>query len=287
MTEVNQQQVQQTQPTHQESQGAVNNNFSIPEPYQGKDWAKSIKTADDLWKLTDNAQSLIGKRPAGIPSSDAPDEEWNKFYNALGRPEKPDLYQLPDIEGLPEGADLSPYKQKAASIAHEVGLSPKQAEKLWNLYIKEELGAVSKTKEAQEAKQKELDAEYDKITAEVFGDKYDVSAKAAQDLITRHVPEEMIEAYQSLADNPKAMAAVIKALSGANEEIAKLKKEYGAEGTITSGSQTTGQSIEDIRKELATLRTSKEARDFTHPDNKKTMDRIAELSGAVKQHYSK
>jgi hypothetical protein len=70
-------------------QEQASNDFSIPESYQDRGWAKDIKSQEDLWKLTDNAQSLIGKRPAGIPTADAPQEEWDKFYQALGRPEQP------------------------------------------------------------------------------------------------------------------------------------------------------------------------------------------------------
>jgi hypothetical protein len=279
-----QQQPTQSQPVSQEQPA---NSFAVPEAYAGKDWAKSIKSPDDLWKLTDNAQSLIGKRPAGIPAPDAPDEEWTKFYNAAGRPEKPDAYKFSPIEGVPEGLDLTPIQQKAANILHQAGLNQKQADKVYQLFLKEELAAADQSKAQIEEKQKALDAEYDKVVSKVFGDKYDTAAKAAQDLIVKYVPEEMRGAYEQLADSPKAMAAVIKALEGAHSEIQKLHKEYGAEGKITSGAQTTGQSIDDVRQELAKLRTSKEARDFTHPEHKKIMARIDDLSGVVKSHYSK
>lgn len=274
----------QSQPVSQEQPA---NSFAVPEAYASKDWAKGIKSPDDLWKLTDNAQSLIGKRPAGIPAPDAPEEEWNKFYNAAGRPERPDAYKFSQIDGLPEGFDLAPIQQKAANILHQAGLNQKQADKVFNLFLKEELAAAGQTKAQYEEKQKALDAEYDKTVAEVFGDRYDAAAKAAQELIVKHVPEEMRGAYEQLADNPKAMVAVIKALEGAQSEIQKLHKEYGVEGKITSGAQTTGQSIDEVRQELAKLRTSKEARDFTHPEHKKVMARIDDLSGVVKSHYSK
>jgi hypothetical protein len=261
--------------------------FAVPDAYKGKGWTESVKSVDDLWKLNDNAQSLIGKRPAGIPSADAPTEEWDKFYAAAGRPEKPEAYQFSDVEGIPEGADLGPIKEKAATILHKAGLTQKQADEVWKLYLGSELAAVGEGKAAMEAKQAELDKEFDKVTAEMFGDSYDTAAKSAQELIIRHVPEEARGAYEALADNPKAMAVVIKALSGASAEIEKVKKEYGAEGKITSGDQSASISIDEARKELAALRISKEAKDFTDPKNKATIARIDELSGMVSRHYQK
>lgn len=274
-------QIQTEQNTNVPSQPS----FSVPEAYQDRGWAKDIKSPDDLWKLTDNAQSLIGKRPAGIPTADAPEEEWQKFYNAAGRPDSPDKYTLPDVEGLPEGLDLGPQKQTATKILHEAGLTQKQAEKVWSLYMKAELEAVGGAKAQSEEAQKALDAEFDQVTQKVFGDKYDASAKAAQDMINAYVPDELKDAYGALGDNPKALAAVISALSGAKAEIDKVKAEYGAEGSITSGAQTTSASIEDVRSELANLRISQAARDFTHPDHKKSMQRIEELTGQVNRHY--
>ena len=88
--------------------------FSIPDKYKDAGWAKDIKSSEDLWKMNANAQSLIGKRPAGIPSNDASEEEWEKFYNTLGRPEEPSAYKFSDIEGLPEGVDLTSHTEKFA-----------------------------------------------------------------------------------------------------------------------------------------------------------------------------
>jgi hypothetical protein len=283
----NQAPVQTQAPAPQAAPESASPSFAVPEPYQSKDWAKGIKSADDLWKLTDNAQSLIGKRPAGIPAADAPDAEWNKFYDALGRPESPDKYQFSDIEGIPEGLDLGGIKQKAAQILHEAGIPQKQADKVFQKFIAAELEAAGKTKESWEAKQKELDAEFDKLAKDTFGDKYDSAAKAAQDLIVKYVPEGIRGAYEEVSQNPKALTAVIAALNGAHQEIAEIKRKYGAEDKLNSGTQTASASIDDVRKELAQLRTSQAARDFTHIDNKKTMARIDELAGMVQRHYNK
>ena len=279
------QNVQQSEPS-QTQQPSNDTGFSVPDTYKDRGWVEKIKSPDDLWKTLDNAQSLLGKRPAGIPAADAPDQEWDKFYNAAGRPEKPDLYKFSDPEGIPEGVDLSPFKQKAAAILHGAGLNQKQADKVWQMFMKEELSASSSNKAAIEAKNKELDAEFDKLTQEHFGDKRDDIAASVQDFISNNVPEGIRGAYAELADNPKALVALQAGIHAAMKEVDKIRKEYGAEGKLTTGEQTGSQSIDDVRTELAKLRISPAARDFTHADHKKTMERISELSGLVKKAYS-
>jgi len=272
-----------TQPSQEQSQPS---SFAVPEAYATKEWAKGVKSPDDLWKMTDNAQSLIGKRPAGVPAPDAPDSEWDKFYAAAGRPEKADGYKFPDVEGLPEGFDLAPIKSKAADILHGAGLNQKQAEKVFQMFMKAELDAANGNKTQLTEHQKALDAEFDKVVKEHFGDKFETAQQVALDFVSKHVPEGLRSAYSEIADNPKALAALIAATNAAHNEIEKVKKEYGVEGKITSGDQSSSESIEDVRKELATLRTSKEAKDFLNPNHKKTMERINELSGKVSKHYS-
>lgn len=250
---------------------------------------EKITTAENpseaLWKTLDNAQSLIGRK--SIPAPDAPDDQWQQYYNQL-RPESADKYNLPDIEGMPEGADLSAQKTRAMGLFHKVGLSQKQAEALWKDYLTEELQGVNQLKTQQQAQEAALDKEFDEISAKVFGDKYSEKEQAAQEMIRQHVPEELRPALDDVAKNPKALAAVISALSAASEQIAKVKAEYGAEDKISgNGGQIASSSLEDMRKELAALRTSQAARDFTHPDNRKTLDRINALSGTVQRALNK
>jgi ribosomal protein L29 len=257
-------------------------NFSIPEEYADRGWAEKIKSPDDLWKSYDNAQSLLGKRPAGVPQPDAPDEEWDKFYAAAGRPESPDKYALSDIQGVPEGTDLTPFKQKASSILHAAGLNQKQADRVWQQYIQEELKTAGESKASYEARTKELDAEFDKLTKEHFGDKFDQANASALEM-AKNLPEQFRSVIAEA--QPKEQVALIAALNYAKGEIDKVKAEYGKEGSLSSGGGVTPQNIEETRKELATLRTSQAAKDFLHADHKTTMARINELSGSVALYY--
>lgn len=246
--------------------------FTVPDAYATKGWAKDIKSSDDLWKLTDNAQSLIGKRAA--PAPDAPAEEWNNYMRQLGMPEQPDAYQLGDIEGLPEGFDVGQYKTQAQQLMHKAGLTQRQADALWKEYIQTELGA------AQQATA-DLDKRYDELTAKHFGDKYSEIEGVAQEAIKAFVPEELRGSISSAP--PEVMTAMLALAANAKAEIDRVKREFGAEGKLASGESAPSAGIQETRQELAALRSSKEATDPTNPKYKETRARIEDLSNTVRR----
>ena len=260
------------------------NSFAIPDDYKDRGWAEKIKSNDDLFKAYDNAQSLIGKRPAGIPSQDASDDEWNQFYKAMGRPDEPN-YQFTDPEGLPEGFDPTPFKEQAAKILHEAGLTPKQADKVYNEYLKMELESTGSQQEQSAEQQKALDEQYDQLTKEHFGEDAEKYETLLKEDFSKHVPQSLKETFAKLADMPDVLTALMAYTKGKQGEIERVKKEYGQEGSVTTGSQTTGQSIDEVRRELATLRTSKEARDFTNPKYNEAQERIKALQESVQRYY--
>lgn len=246
--------------------------FTVPEAYASKGWAKDIKSPDDLWKLTDNAQSLIGKRAA--PAPDAPAEEWTNYMKQLGMPEKPEGYTLSDIEGVPEGMDLAPFKQQAQQLMHKAGLTPRQAEALWKEYVGTELGAMSKAQE-------DANKIYSELTTKHFGDKISEVEAVAQEAIKAFVPEELRAAISKAPSD--ALVAMQALAINAKAEIDRVKKEYGAEGNLPSGEAAPTANIEQTRKELAALRSSKDATDPTSPKYKETRAKIEEMSAAVRR----
>ncbi len=263
--------------------------FSVPETYKGEGWAQNIKSNDDLWGQFANAQTLIGKRPAGIPTQEAPAEEWEKFYAAKGRPETPDKYQFESkFEGLPADIDLSEWEGKAKVFFHKLGLSPKEAQQAWSDYIGMEIdgykGHQAKTAESKAT----LDKEFDELTAKLWGDKYkDVEAKSLE-TIKAAVPDELKDAIPYIAENPKALAATIKLVEHAEaqsaalrNELAEVKKKYGVEDKLNSGTQTGSTSKDDVVKNLTDLNMKVRTLDPFSPERKKAMSDIEELRGQL------
>jgi hypothetical protein len=73
------------------------------------------------------AQRLVGSQDrVSRPKPDAPPEDWDKFYNTLGRPESPDQYDLGDFTP-PEGLPWSESQQRELTQRmHKLGLTNEQ-----------------------------------------------------------------------------------------------------------------------------------------------------------------
>lgn len=266
------QEAQETQAV--DSSPAQTPTFSVPQEYADREWTSNIKSQDDLWKQFANSQELIGRRPAGIPTADAAPEEWDKFYAAAGRPDDPSGYELSAVDGLPEGADIAPFADMAAPILHAAGLSKSQAAEVWKGYLELETKAALERSAA-------MDAQFDELSSKYFGDNFESVSASAQKFLV----DVLDEGLRTEAANatPAQQIAMITVADNAMKRIAEIEKKYGAEGSITPGEQTAPNSIEDVRLELAKLRTSEAVRDFTHPDHKKSIARIEQLSEVVRR----
>ena len=260
------------------------NSFSVPEEYADRGWAKTIKSQEDLYKAFDNSQSLLGKRPAGIPEKDAPQEEWDKFYTTLGRPETPDGYELTDsFEGLPEDLDISSGRAKAAELAHKIGLSPEKANELWEGYMAMELEALQ-GQEAQKAElEANLDKEFDDLGNKMFGDQFEHAMKKAQEHLKDILPEELGDITKDLADRPKALIALIKMANTSQEQVAKVKQEYGAEDSLKSGEQSAAVSIHEINAKLADAKSRYTKAPVFSPERQVIQDEIDSLRSQLKK----
>ena len=60
-----------------------------------------------------NLEKLVGGEKVPLPKGDTDNEGWERVYKALGRPAKPEDYQLPDLE--------------SAQAYHKLGLTGRQA----------------------------------------------------------------------------------------------------------------------------------------------------------------
>lgn len=133
----------------------------------------SIQDVNGLAKGYVHAQRMVGADKVVIPKEDASPDEFNEFYNRLGRPEKYEISR-PD---LPQGLEYNTEMEGAMlQLMHESGLSQAQAQKLYSGYM-EYIGKghndMSVGREAQIA-------EWDQEIRRDFGAAYDERVNAAQ-----------------------------------------------------------------------------------------------------------
>lgn len=142
---------------------------------------ESVKDFKGLAKQFVDSQKMIGGS-VRVPKDDAPQEEWDKFYQKLGRPESADGYKFP----LPE-VDHGQWNEKAVAsfkkAAHGLGLTPRQAQGLMHMYADMERQAVKERQGGTSTRIEELKTEWGEAfknnlaiaksaTRQIFGQKF-------------------------------------------------------------------------------------------------------------------
>ena len=108
----------------------------LPQDYANSPVIQSYEdTKDGLNAVVRSAldlKKMLGHEKVLIPKGKDDTQGWEMFSKAMGVPDKPESYNLPDVE-MPDtkvGFD----KGKFAEIVHQNKLTPDQAKSLWNSY---------------------------------------------------------------------------------------------------------------------------------------------------------
>ncbi len=203
--------------------------------------AKQWKSADDAIKSYRDLEAHASKA-VKVPGEEATAEDWNAFYDKMGRPESPDKYELKlNTEAVPQDF---PYDEKSAiefrTWAHEAGLNPKQAQILHDKFVAHQAGGFTSMREA--AVKAEGDA-HRAITA-TWGDpdtdgykhnlEYASRAISQLGLKDSLVKGGILSQQGSVLDPKMAFA------------LAKVGKEmYGEDSTATSANGTLNNPFSD------------------------------------------
>jgi hypothetical protein len=259
----------------------------VPAELKEKPWMQDILKAENpterFFKDFEGLQTKLVQRVDGAPKPDAPKEEWDKFYNALGRPETPDGYEFKDLE-LPEedkpigefikAGQSDEFIKDVKSLLHSKGLTAKQAQELVNeydlLYIKHNKEFFNQAISAQ----KEMQLDYEKHFKEFFGERAEGVQDIGRKLMEETLPAELKPMIKS-ADS-KTLALIAAVLDGVNT---KYIKEDGGFNKDTIG--TTARSEAEIRAEGIKLMTTPEYNDPTHPQHEAVKAKVKSLYASL------
>jgi hypothetical protein len=223
----------------------------------------NIPDVPTLAKNYVNQQELIGRKGIILPKEND-DNDLNRFYNQLGRPEDPTKYDTNNIV-LPE--DMKSYLKPESiesfkTLAHKYGLTQKQFE------------GIAKEKTAMEINSvKSIFAEAEKIKTEginqlmnEWGSNYNSKVTQAKDaMIASGIDPQ--EAEKMISD-PK----LIKSFS-------KIGELIGGDSLRGANSGPKQMSIDDIKTEISSMIDDKESplHDGGHRDHKAYLSRLHEL----------
>ncbi len=178
----------------------------LPDDIKAAPSLSKYKDVGDLAKAYVNAEKLIGRGGVVIPKDGDAPEVTAKFRAAMGVPEKPEDYAIKPPEGLPESIWSEASAKEFQGWAHELGLSPKQAQQLAEKYAghalaaRDAIGLTPDGKPAEEA----LRAEW--------GREFDTRKQQAQQAVKEFGGPELVEFLQrtGLGNNPAMVRAWAK-----------------------------------------------------------------------------
>lgn len=206
----------------------------LPDDLKQNDTFKSFKTVGDfakshletMAKLTDVEKKLEDYVPK-LPD-DATDEEKALYYEALGRPEKPDQYEFEgEDKNAPEWTNL--WK----GTFHSLGLTKDQAKKLSGAFNTQIQAMV---KAHNEGLQKEMKDAEQKLRSEM-GDKYDTNVELAKRMTTKHLGTEFDKTFENIP--AEARFGVVRLLLKVAALTGEDRSPQGVNGGRVNGGTST------------------------------------------------
>jgi len=171
---------------------------ALPEDMQNNESLSKFSNVEALAGSYINAEKMIGKDTLTIPTTD---DEWEKVYSQLGRPEEASKYELQTPENMPKDFSIDPEMQDAFKAkAFEAGLNQKQIESLnswyWETSGKMYQDLTDGATKAEEKASEEL--------KKSWGERYDVNLTMAQRALDKFGDENFAQYLDDsgLGNNP-------------------------------------------------------------------------------------
>jgi len=208
------------------AQGGSGNGFMemIPEDLREHPSLSPIKDVGNLARSFVNAQKLIGADKIPFPTNPT-EEDLSNIYSRLGRPETPEGYEFA-TDGNVITEDVA---AEYAGVAHQLGLSPKQAAGILDYYK----GSVGQTTEQMEQLAQEQAEQTTNELKREWGSAFENKVAAAKGIIEQFAGLDMLQ--MRLEDGTKIgnHPAFIKAFAA----IGDFKSTVTSEDTINDGTR--------------------------------------------------
>tara|TARA_R100001015_G_C4593870_1_gene149185 strand:+ start:48 stop:920 length:873 start_codon:yes stop_codon:yes gene_type:complete len=153
------------------------------------------KDANEVGKYIKELQSFAGKK-GDIPKSDASQEEWDAFYNKLGRPEDVDGYDFTIGDEFTKvvGEESVPFFENAVEEFKQeifkIGATAEQAEDLVDWYLGFVANSIEEDNKAVEENIETMESQLRKE----WGDSYDGMMNGIEVMLKANgMPEENVE----------------------------------------------------------------------------------------------
>ena len=167
---------QVTQPVLDDKQKFIE---SLPEDLRQDPNMLKFNNYGDMAKSYIGLSKLMGADKNDIlrvPKPEADEKEWNEYYQKLGRPEAPDKYALPKIEGVEFNEDVL---KQFRELAYKNGMTAKQFESVMGWYAPMAQSILQQQKESMVNAEKNVKEELKKE----WGAAYEQKVNKIDDII--------------------------------------------------------------------------------------------------------
>ena len=222
---------------------------SLPEDLRMDPSIANQPSVESMGRSYVSAQRMVGLDKIAVPTEHSTDEEWTQVFDKLGRPESPEGYDL-QMNNVPEGLEANPQLVDwFAGTAHEIGLTPRQAQALadrYNVMAGEVEQSPDELAIAAEAKEQEgvrsLQREYGKA--------FDSKIGTAKAVLNQYGGDDLLgmrlEDGTALASNP----SLVRTLVNIGDFMQNKLGEDTLRGAKTGGNAMTPA---DAQRELNTV----------------------------------
>tara|TARA_R100000951_G_scaffold116773_2_gene130671 strand:+ start:11631 stop:12437 length:807 start_codon:yes stop_codon:yes gene_type:complete len=196
---------------------------SLSEDLRNDPSLADFKDVNGLAKSYVHAQRMVGADKIALPTDNSTPDDWNEFYNRLGRPEKYEITKPELAEGLSYDA---PMEESMLKLMHESGLTNAQANKLYNGYMDHVQNGHGDLMKGQSMQQQEWRDQLKRDFGMAYDKEIDVAKRAAVEFGGDEFLGWLDES--GMGDNPMMVKMMAK--------IGKQMMEAGLEPTGESSS---------------------------------------------------
>lgn len=232
----------------------------------GEKSLQNIKDVNALAKGYVEAQKMVGGS-IRMPKPEASKEEWDAFHEKMGRPKKPEDYQIKRPAMHPHASYDEGMEAEFKQVAHKIGLTPRQAQEL----IDWQAGTVNQRTEGSIQKLDQTVQELRKEWGSNFERNVTLSRRAVQDFAGPEVAK--ILDSTGLGNHP----AVIRFFS----ELGSILAEDGIiEGNVAGvmGPEEAQKKIAEIMNNPEDLYHAKHAQKPGHAERVKEIEGLFQIA---------
>lgn len=249
---------------------------TLPEDLRTEPSLATIKDTAALAKGYVSAQKLIGAKRLVAPSENWQDQQWNEFYDQVGRPKTSDEYKVPEFK-FEEGVQLDQAKVKASLVhLHKLGLTQKQAAGVLEHYF----GDVNEAVKAGKSMKSTASAQAEQALKQEWGDKFGVNVDVARSVIKKFGGEDAEEVAKFLDDSGLGNnVKLVRLFHKIGSEFQEDRRRSGGGGDLPLGDAARASSeIDQLKIDGEFQKALGEA---NHPGHRAAVDRWISLHQAV------